>query len=546
MIQTIKSKFILNFIFALISLVIVVVFAYAIAVGKVRAIMVNDIGSVATALQKSLEYVSNENEEAYKDEALKKGIYDIKVGKSGYVYLISSDGTLLIHPKKEGKSLKNTDYGAYITSHKEGGVYEYSSVTTGQEKIAAFAYLPKWDAWIVPGVNKADYFEDLKFEFILYFSIILLIIAGVLSSFNYWTGTSILNQVGTINNVALDLSEGDGDLSKRLPEGKFKDELSIVSRNVNGFISKLDTTIFEVKQSSFYLTSLVNALKTLTGALREKTSESDTVAKNTVADINSIRSALDESVSGSTEIFESGKASKDSLNRTNASIQTISSKISLTAEGTHELNEEFNTLIADIGNLKGITAVIKDISDQTNLLALNAAIEAARAGEHGRGFAVVAEEVRSLSDRTNKAINEVDASLSVLVQSMSSATEKIEANSAVVEELVGEGEAVQEEFSLINNAIEQNVQISKQSLDSIVYMKEKVVSTIEQIQYMSALSFEISDLINEVDDIAVDTKQTDDHIDEHLDFFKFSKTPEVKEYVRKQSKVENLDEDIFL
>ncbi|CAI6150302.1 MAG: Putative methyl-accepting chemotaxis protein YoaH [uncultured Sulfurimonas sp.] len=57
--------------------------------------------------------------------------------------------------------------------------------------------------------------------------------------------------------------------------------------------------------------------------------------------------------------------------------------------------------------------MIRDISEQTNLLALNAAIEAARAGEHGRGFVVV--EVRKLSERTNKAINEIDSSISILI-----------------------------------------------------------------------------------------------------------------------------------
>ncbi len=545
MFHTIKSKFIFNLLLALSSLVVLIVLAYWIAVEKVHDIMVNDISSVAAALQKTLHFISDKEPDALNDELFKKDLHAITVGKSGYVYLIASDGTLLVHPTKEGKSLKETDYGSYIISHKEDGVYEYTSVTTGQEKIAAFSYIPLWDAWIVPGVNKADYFEDLKSEFLWYFTVLLLAVGGVLSILNYLTGSSVLRGVSAINDVTIDLNSGDGDLSKRLPVGKTQNELDRLSQNVNEFISKIDKTILEVKQSSSYQTSLANALTELTHALRAKTGESDTMAKSTMEHLNSIRNSLDETVKGSTKIFEISQESEVSLESTNKSIDTISSMISHTAESTHELNDQFSHLISDVDNLKEITAVIRDISDQTNLLALNAAIEAARAGEHGRGFAVVAEEVRSLSDRTNKAIDEVDAALSIFVQSMNSATTKIESNSKVVEKLVGEGEDIKKQFALIDDTINQNVEISKESLDAITQMNADIVSIIEQIQYMSALSFEKGGFINEVDEIADEIKQTDSEIDSYLRFFRLSQAPKEKSYQKKQACSADIDEKMF-
>ncbi|MDF1883507.1 Cache 3/Cache 2 fusion domain-containing protein [Sulfurimonas sp. SAG-AH-194-C21] len=544
MFQTIKAKFIINLSVSIIALIITLVVSYFLAVSNIKTIMVNDVSTVAKTLDSVIKYISLNNKDAYKEEAFRNIIHKMKVGKTGYVYVIASDGTLLIHPKKEGKNLKNTDYGAYITSHKQGGTFEYVSVTTGQEKFAAFEYIPLWDAYVVPGVNKADYFDDVNEHFIQYFSILIFIFTALLILLNYFTGKTVLDNARVIQKVSHSLGKGDGDLTQSLPIPKAKDEFRSISIDINTFLDKMHGVIVNIKSSSHYQSILANELTSLTHLLREKTSDSGDTAKSTMVDLNKIRELLEISVAGSKEILTINVDSSSVLEETTIKIENIIHSISSTQESADTISDEFGKLIGDIEGLREITTVIRDISEQTNLLALNAAIEAARAGEHGRGFAVVAEEVRKLSERTNKAISEIDSSISILIQSVGDATQQINNNKDVVKTLVVSGGEIKENFSTMGISIENSVGIAEESQEGMEIMQSQIISIIEKIQFMAALSFENDEFANDVDEVAEEVKKIDIEIDNYLNFFKTREADKSRTY-KKVGKVVEIDDDMF-
>jgi methyl-accepting chemotaxis protein len=67
-----------------------------------------------------------------------------------------------------------------------------------------------------------------------------------------------------------------------------------------------------------------------------------------------------------------------------------------------KLHKAFDSVRDSSEGIKRFTATVQDIASRTSLLSMNASIEAARAGASGKGFGVVAQEIRSLSNETQK------------------------------------------------------------------------------------------------------------------------------------------------
>lgn len=300
-----------------------------------------------------------------------------------------------------------------------------------------------------------------------------LVILGVIIGLfiGYRLSRTIVSSITSAGNMLKEISEGEGDLTKKLPVNS-KDEIGVLSTHFNKFMEKLGSIINTVKSSSESIASgnhqLSSSSEELSLSFQEQT-----------AQLTSVASATEEMSTSASEVMETvqsvaGKAEeanhmiisgKKMLLEAAASMNNIKSGVAV-------LNKTIDNLSVSSSEIGNILNVINDIADQTNLLALNAAIEAARAGEHGRGFAVVADEVRKLAERTQSAIKEIESIIITLQNESKTASQNMtEANTDVetgvhvmhdtekmFEEIVDSVNIISESTRNIETAVSQQVE----------------------------------------------------------------------------------------
>lgn len=448
-------------------------------------------------------------------------VKDIKLGETGYAYVINKDATVIAHPDI---SHIYKQYNMFESGDSKSEIQELSKIATeiilgktsideyavdGKRKYIAFSPIKSLNWFIVVEQEKSELIggiENLKF-FMIY-TTVLFIICGV--AFSLLFSQSLSKPILKIKNYAEQFAEGNLTLEF---SSKRSDELGNTINAFNTAIQKTKNIIKNILKTSLSLTEGTNIILL---SAQEVASSSEEIAKSMeqitigaseqageAQKVVEVMSNLEEKLQNIAEILKQTYKSVQKMKKNNEKgvtvVQEVKAKSIENVKSTQSIQKSIENMDEKSKTIGKIIETIKSISDQTNLLALNAAIEAARAGDAGRGFTVVANEIRKLSDESAIASKDIENIIKDIIKVTDETQQVVTYASKLLKESCTSVDDTVHVFNEIKSSADDTINLVHKlnsEMPQLHYAKENALNAVKNIsaitQNFAAMAQEIS------------------------------------------------------
>ena len=340
----------------------------------------------------------------------------------------------------------------------------------------------------------------------------------VLSFMGFFTITSITKAVTRLQKHMQTIAQTK-DLTL-VCDMESNDELGQIAKELNTLMSSIHTLVANAKSSSGENASIAHELSTTAIVVGNNVEQSVSVVKTANERAADIKTDMASSVSEALTSKEDIIRANENLEEAKEEVIKLTSSVQKSAQKESELAVEMERLSNEATQVKEVLEVISDIADQTNLLALNAAIEAARAGEHGQGFAVVADEVRKLAERTQKSLTEINATINVILQSITDASGNMNANARDIQALAKISNNVEGKISETVELVHEAVNATNKTVKSFEVSGNNVEAIATQVNEINELSSQNARNVEEIAAAAEHLNTMTDNLHTQLETFK--------------------------
>jgi methyl-accepting chemotaxis protein len=475
--------------------------------GKIYTGRANVLGEYYLAYYKAIKDTSGNTigilsigipEEVYRLQ-IKKQMSGIVVGQTGYMYVIDSNGNVIIHPSVEGDNLITNDFIKEMIANKDGRI---TYMWEGREKVMSYAYYSDKD-WIIVTGTYVDEFEapvrairDGIVAAVLVFAILG---AGAAILISRSISGGIQKIVADFKQISDDALEGkintraetDVDIDfTAIPSGlneilnSLSAVIGVVSKSANSVASTAEEMSASIEEMTAASTEISDTVNEIARGSQEQSSRAEDISRT----MNDMTIGVQDIANNAQNAAEAANAARDFIANVGQQSRDLLAQMDAIQNATNTSSTVIKELESKSNQIGEIVDIITSIADQTNLLALNAAIEAARAGEHGRGFAVVADEVRKLAENSGTAASQIADLLTEIKDGTHEAVASMDNGTKTVSDgvvaLSGTVEAVQkivEESNRIAQMAESIAAAAQEQSASI----EEVTATVDEVASIS-------------------------------------------------------------